>query len=104
MGNLRWVQQPRGCFFVFVYPPLLAFVSLVFFIFFFFLGVTVLLPPQYLSLDVSVGCFVYKAGETLFRQKLELVPHTICPRVINLNLPNSRRRSASSLTDRKSVV
>ena len=33
----------------------------------FLLGVTVLLPPQHLSLDGSVGCFVYKAGETLFR-------------------------------------
>ena len=50
----------------FVDPPLSAFVSLVFSLSF-LLGVTVLFPPQPLSLDGSVGCFVYKAGETLFR-------------------------------------
>ena len=32
----------------------------------FLLGVPVLLPPQHLSLDVSVGCFVYKAGGNSF--------------------------------------
>ena len=50
----------------FVDRPLSAFVFLVFSLSF-LLGVTVLLPPQHLSLDVSVGCFVYKAGETLFQ-------------------------------------
>ena len=49
----------------FVDPPLSAFVSLVFSLSF-LLGVTVLLPPQHLSLDVSVDCFVYKAGGNPF--------------------------------------
>ena len=33
------------------------------------LGVTVLLPPQHLSMYGSVGCFVYKAGENPFSIK-----------------------------------
>ena len=49
----------------FVDPPLSAFVSLVFSLSF-LLGVTVLFPPQHLSLDGSVGCFVYKAGGNPF--------------------------------------
>ena len=67
-GRSRWAQRSRG-FFVFVDPPLSAFVSFALSLLF-LLGVTVLLPPQHLSLYDPVGCFVYKAGETLFRQSI----------------------------------
>ena len=51
----------------FVDPPFSAFVSFAFlFSLSFLLGVTVLLPPQHLSLYGSVGCFVYKAGGNPF--------------------------------------
>lgn len=49
----------------FVDPPLSTFVSFVFSLSV-LLGVFVLLPPQHLSLVVSVGCFVVQSGETLF--------------------------------------
>lgn len=52
MEDPRWVQRSRD-FFVFVDPPLSAFVSFVFSLSF-LLGVPVLLPPQHLSLVVSV--------------------------------------------------
>jgi hypothetical protein len=57
----------------FVDPPLSAFVSLVFSLPF-LLGVTVLLLPQHLSLVVSVGCFLYKAGGNSFSVNVNLVP------------------------------
>ena len=47
--------------FVFVDPLVLALFSLSF-----LLDVTVLFPPQHLSLFGSVGCFVYKAGKPSF--------------------------------------
>ena len=64
-GRSRWAQRSRG-FFVFVDPTLSAFVSFALSLLF-LLGVTVLLPAKHLSLYGLVGCFVYKAGETLFR-------------------------------------
>ena len=68
-GRSRWAQRSRG-FFVFVDPPLSAFVSFALSLSF-LLGVTVLLPPQHLSLYGSVGCFVYKAGGNPFSVKIQ---------------------------------
>ena len=66
-GRFRWAQRSRG-FFIFIDPPLSAFVSFALSLSF-LLGVTMLLPPQHLSLYGLVGCFVYKAGKTLFQYK-----------------------------------
>ena len=59
-GN-RW----EASFFVFVDPPLSAFVSFALSLSF-LLNVPVLLPSQHLSLYGSIGCFVYKAGGNPF--------------------------------------
>ena len=60
VGDLRWTQWSLS-FFVSVDPPLSAFFSLDVSLSF-LLGVTVLLPPQHLFLNVSVGCFGIQSG------------------------------------------